>query len=179
MDFAKQPFEIFVGEEKVLARSVIIATGASAQRLRVTGEDKFWQRGASACAVCDGGLPIFRGQKVVVVGGGDAAVEEALFMTKFASEVVMLVRRDVLRASKAMQEKLKKNEKVQIFWNSEVIECLGETTLSAVKVKNNQTENEEILECKGLFYAIGHTPNTEFLQGQIELDIDGYIVTEK
>jgi thioredoxin reductase (NADPH) len=115
----------------------------------------------------------------VVIGGGDVALEEALFLSNFASEVILLVRRNVFRASKTMQDKVQKNEKIQIFRNTEAIECLGEETLSSLRIKNNQTNEECILECKGLFYAIGHHPNTEFLQGQITLDEDGYIITEK
>jgi thioredoxin reductase (NADPH) len=179
VDFSAQPFTLWAGEEKFQAKSVIIATGASAKRLRLPGENKFWQRGISACATCDGGLPLFRNQRLVVIGGGDVALEEALFLSNFASEVILLVRRNVFRASKAMQDKVKKNEKIQIFWNTEAKECLGEETLSSLKIKNNQTNEERILECKGLFYAIGHHPNTEFLQGQITLDEDGYIITEK
>ena len=178
VDLSKQPFEVVVGEDIFLTRSIVIATGASAKRLRVLGEDKFWQRGISTCAICDGGLPIFRDQHIVVVGGGDAAIEEAIFMNKFASKVSLIVRRDTLKASKAMQKKLEKYEDIQILWNSEVVECLGDTTLSGVKIKNNQTYEESILECKGLFYAIGHHPNTEFLQGQLATDEDGYLITE-
>jgi thioredoxin reductase (NADPH) len=107
------------------------------------------------------------------------ALEEALFLSNFGSEIVMLVRKDVFRASKAMQEKVKKNGKIRILRNTEAIECLGEETLSSLKIVNNQTKEESILECKGLFYAIGHHPNTEIFQGQIDLDSDGYIITEK
>jgi thioredoxin reductase (NADPH) len=179
VDFSAQPFKIWAGEEEFQAKSVIISTGASAKRLRLPGENKFRQRGISACATCDGGLPLFRNQRLVVVGGGDVALEEALFLSNFASEVMLLVRRNVFRASKAMQDKVQKNEKIQILRNTEALECLGEETLSSLRIKNNQTNEERILECKGLFYAIGHHPNTEFLQGQITLDEDGYIITEK
>jgi thioredoxin reductase (NADPH) len=179
VDFSVQPFKLWAGEEAFQAKSVIIATGASAKRLRLPGENKFWQRGISACATCDGGLPLFRNQRLVVIGGGDVALEEALFLSNFASEVILLVRRNVFRASKTMQDKVQKNKKIQIFWNTEAIECLGEETLSSLKIKNNQTNQEHILECKGLFYAIGHHPNTEFVQEQLTLDEEGYIITEK
>jgi thioredoxin reductase (NADPH) len=179
VDFSAQPFKLWAGEEEFLAKSVIITTGASAKRLRLPGENKFRQRGVSACATCDGGLPLFRNQRLVVVGGGDVAIEEAMFLSNFGSEIVLLVRKDVFKASKAMQEKVKKNEKIQVFRNTEALECLGEETLSSLRIKNNKTGEESILECKGLFYAIGHHPNTEIFQGQIDLDTDGYIITEK
>lgn len=115
----------------------------------------------------------------MVVGGGDVALEEALFLSNFGSEIIMLVRRDEFRASKVMQEKVKRNAKIHIMWNTEATECLGEGTLTALKIVNNVTGEESILECKGLFYAIGHHPNTEVFQGQITLDESGYIITEK
>jgi thioredoxin reductase (NADPH) len=148
VDFSVQPFRLWAGGEEFQTKSVIIATGASAKRLRLPGENKFRQRGVSACATCDGGLPMFRNQRLVVVGGGDVALEEALFLSNFGSEIVLLVRRDVLRASKAMQEKVKKNQKIRILWNTEAVECLGEDTLNSVKIVNNVTKEESMLACK-------------------------------
>jgi thioredoxin reductase (NADPH) len=179
VDLSQHPFTVRAGNEEFRAKSLILATGASAKRLRLPGENKLWQRGISACAVCDGGLPLFRNQRLVIVGGGDVALEEALFLSNFGSEIIMLVRRDEFRASKAMQEKVKKNDKIRVMRNTEALECFGEGTLSSIKIKNNKSDEESILECKGLFYAIGHHPNTEIVQGQITLDEDGYIITEK
>jgi thioredoxin reductase (NADPH) len=179
VDLSVRPFKIRAGGTEYQAKSLIIATGASAKRLRLPGENKFRQRGVSACATCDGGLPLFRNQRLVVIGGGDVALEEAMFLSNFGSEVILLVRRDEFRASKAMQEKVKKNQKITVMRNTEATECLGDTTLNALKIVNNKTGEESILECKGLFYAIGHHPNTEIFQGQLDLDADGYLITEK
>ena len=179
VDFSSRPFKLWTGEEAYQTESVIIATGASAKRLRLPGENKFRQRGVSACAICDGGVPLYRNQRLVVVWGGDVALEEALFLSNFGSEILLLVRSNAFRASKTMQEKVKKNQKINVIWNTEAIACLGEETLNALKIVNNLTKEESVLECKWLFYAIGHHPNTEIFQGQVELDADGYIVTEK
>ena len=164
--------------DPVLARTIIISTGATAKRLGLPGEKEYWQRGISACAVCDGALPLFRNKPLVVIGGGDSACEEAHFLTKFASEVIMLVRRDDFRASKVMWERVKNNEKIKIMWYTEWVEVIGNGTLmTGIVVKNNQTNAEQTLEASGLFYAIGHKPNTGFLGGQITLDESGYIET--
>lgn len=170
-------FKVFVGSEIVETRSIIVATGATAKRMGIPGEEKLWQKGISACAVCDGALPIFRDKVLVVIGGGDTAAEEALFLTKYASKVIMLVRRDVLRASKAMQERVLGDKKIEVRWNTDALAAVGEKKLDAVKVKNNKTSKESIIEASGLFYAIGHIPNTAFLNGQVELDETGYIKT--
>lgn len=177
VDLSAWPFKVFVGEETLESKSLIISTGATAKRMGVPGEETFWQKGISACAVCDGALPIFRNQPIVVVGGGDVACEEAMHMAKFGSHVTMLVRRDEMRASKAMQERVKNNEKITIMRHTELLEAIGEQTLQQVKVINNQTKEESLLDAKGLFYAIGHTPNTAFLENQVELDASGYIKT--
>ncbi len=177
VDFSKRPFKVFVGVKSIETKSVIIATGATAKRLGIPGEERLWQRGVSACAVCDGGLPIFRSKVLVVIGGGDTACEEALYLTKFASKLVMVVRRDVLRASKSMQERVFTNEKIEVKWNTNPLEARGQQKLEAVRVKNNKTGEESILEAGGLFYAIGHQPNTAFLNGQLALDEVGYIKT--
>ncbi len=178
VDLSQSPFKVVYGKEEVYARVVIIATGATAKRLGIKGEAEFWQKGMSACAVCDGGLPIFRNKPLVVIGGGDSAAEEATYLTKFASKVYLLVRRDELRASKAMQERVFDNEKIEVLWNTEAIEAEGDNVLTHVRIKHNKTQEEKRLEANGLFYAIGHDPNTAFLNGQLTLDETGYIVTE-
>ena len=177
VDLSSSPFKVTVGNEEFTADSLIVATGATAKRMGLPGEEQFRQKGVSACAICDGGLPIFRNKKIVVIGWGDAALEEAIHLTHFASEVLLLVRRDQLRASKAMQEKVFKNEKIQILWNTEATELVGEKLLSGVWTINNKTQEKVLIECAGVFYAIGHTPNTTFLGWQVELDETGYIKT--
>ena len=177
VDLKKHPFRVFVGTKSIEAKSIIIATGATAKRMGIPGEEKLWQKGISACAVCDGALPIFRNKVLVVVGGGDTAAEEALFLTKYGSKVIMLVRRDVLRASKAMQERVLSNKKIELQWNTNALSAVGEKKLEAIKVKNNKTNKESTIEASGLFYAIGHLPNTAFLNGQLQLDETGYVKT--
>ena len=177
VDLSSSPFKVTVGNEEFTADSLIVATGATAKRMGLPGEEQFRQKGVSACAICDGGLPIFRNKKIVVIGWGDAALEEAIHLTHFASEVLLLVRRDQLRASKAMQEKAFKNQKIQILWNTEATELVGEKLLSGVWTINNKTQEKVLIECAGVFYAIGHTPNTAFLGWQVELDETGYIKT--
>lgn len=177
VDLSSSPFKVTVGNEEFTADSVIVATGATAKRMGLPGEEQFRQKGVSACAICDGGLPIFRNKRIVVIGWGDAALEEAIHLTHFASEVLLLVRRDQLRASKAMQGKAFKNEKIQILRNTEATELVGEKLLSGVWTINNKTQEKVLIECAGVFYAIGHTPNTTFLGWQVELDETGYIKT--
>ena len=177
VDLSSSPFKVTVGNEEFTADSLIVATGATAKRMGLPGEEQFRQKGVSACAICDGGLPIFRNKRIVVIGWGDAALEEAIHLTHFASEILLLVRRDQLRASKAMQEKAFKNEKIQILWNTEATELVGEKLLSGVWTINNKTQEKVLIECAGVFYAIGHTPNTAFLGWQVELDETGYIKT--
>ena len=177
VDFQSQPFKIFVGDEIIETKSVIIATGATAKRMGMTGEKEFRQRGISACAICDGGLPMFRNQKIVIIWWGDVAMEEALHLTHFASEVIVLVRKDVLKASKAMQDKVMKNEKIKIMRNTEIQEAIWENFLEKIRVLNNKTNETSEIECKWLFYAIGHKPNTDFLDGQVAIDETGYIIT--
>lgn len=177
VDLSAWPYKVIVDGQVIETKTIIITTGATAKRMWVPGEETFWQKGISACAVCDGALPIFRNQPVTVVGGGDVACEEAMHMAKFASHVTLLVRRDVMRASKAMQERVKNNPKISILRNTELLEVAGEWTLRQAKIVNNQTKEESMLDVRGLFYAIGHTPNTAFLQNQLELDETGYIKT--
>lgn len=178
VDLSRRPFKVFAGITVVETKALIIATGATAKRMFVPGEERLWQKGISACAVCDGALPIFRNKNLVVVGGGDSAVEEATYLTKFAAKVTLLVRRDVLRAAKVMQERILANSKIEILWNTVLLEVMGDAKLTALKIKNVKTNQERVLEAGGLFYAIGHIPNTAFLNGQIELDDAGYIKTK-
>lgn len=178
VDLSKRPFTIKSLEgQTVEAHSIIIATGAKANYLGLPSEERFKNRGVSACAVCDGALPRFRNKPLVVVGGGDSAVEEATYLTKYASTVHMLMRRDVFRASKIMQERATSNPKIKIHFFREVNEVLGDDKagLTGVRLKNNQTGETEDLPAGGLFLAIGHTPNTAFLNGQLELNEKGYI----
>ena len=178
VDFSRRPFKVFVGQETIEAKAIIIATGATAKRMNLPGEERLWQRGISACAVCDGALPVFRNKVLVVVGGGDSAGEEATFLTKYGSKVVLLVRRDVMRASKAMQERVKNNPKIEILWNTVPVEVVGDKSVTGVKVESTVNHQQSIINAGGLFYAIGHLPNTGFLNGQMELDDVGYIKTK-
>lgn len=177
VDFKTRPFKIYADDEIFEAETVIIATGATAKRLHVPGEERLWQKGISACAVCDGALPIFRNKPLAVIGGGDTAVEESTHLTKYGSRVYVIHRRDALRASRAMQERLLANPKIEMVWNSVLEEALGETMLTGIKIRNVIDKKERVLEAGGLFYAIGHSPNTGFLGGQIELDESGYVKT--
>jgi thioredoxin reductase (NADPH) len=179
VDLSKRPFKVKTSSREEEASALIISTGATARRMRVPHEDEFWQKGISACAVCDGALPLFRNQPLVVIGGGDTAMEEAMHLSKFGSKVYVAHRREELRASKAMQERVLANDKIEILWNTVLIDVDGTSALEHVLLKNVKTGEEYKLEAKGLFYAIGHTPNTAFLNGQLELDEAGYIVTEK
>jgi thioredoxin reductase (NADPH) len=178
VDFRSKPFKIFADSGIAEAKAIIIATGATAKRMNVPGEERLWQKGISACAVCDGALPIFRNKVLVVIGGGDSAVEEATFLTKYASKVLLVVRRDQLRASKAMQDRIFANKKIEIIWNTVLTEVVGEGKLTGAKVTDTKTSQERTIEAGGLFYAIGHLPNTSFLEGQLQLDETGYIKTQ-
>jgi len=178
VDLSKRPFKVWAAEQEYEAQALIIATGATAKRMHLPGEDNLWQKGISACAVCDGALPFFRNKVLAVVGGGDSAVEEATYLTKFASKVLMIVRRDVLRASKVMQERAKNNPKIEIVFNTLPVEVLGKTSVTGLKVQNSKTNIQSVLDIGGLFYSIGHLPNTAFLEGQLELDETGYIKTK-
>jgi thioredoxin reductase (NADPH) len=177
VDLSVRPFKVMTSEGAIGAKSLIIATGATAKRMSIPGEDKFWQRGISACAVCDGALPIFRSKVLVVIGGGDSAIEEATHLTKYASKVILMHRRDELRASKAMQKRAFANPKLEIMWSTVPLEATGDKVLTGLKVKNVKTNVGSDVACGGLFYAIGHVPNTEFLGGQLKLDETGYILT--
>ena len=178
VDLSAPPYTVTTDSgATVAARTVIIATGATAKRLYVPGAERLWQRGISACAVCDGALPVFRGKHLVVVGGGDTAAEEATFLTKYASQVTMVVRRDEMRASKAMQQRVFGNDTIEVAWNSVLSEVLGDDLVAGVRVTNVQTGSDSELEAGGLFFAIGHEPNTAFLAGQLGTDQSGYLIT--
>ena len=181
-DFSKRPFVLTTGEgETIQAHAVVIATGAKAKWLWLDNEQRLAQSGGgvSACAVCDGALPVFRDQHLVVVGGGDTAMEEASFLTKFAGKVSVIHRRESLRASQVMQERVLGDAKVEMVWNSEVIDVHGDPMITGVRLKDTVTGAERDLDCKGLFIAIGHTPNSAFLGGQITTDETGYITLPK
>jgi thioredoxin reductase (NADPH) len=178
VDLSSRPFKLFHGSKTTLAETLVIATGAIAKRMHVPNEDKFWQRGISACAICDGALPIFRDKVLVVIGGGDSAIEEATHLSKFGSKVLIVHRRNTLRASKVMQERAFKNKKIEILWDSVLIDVDGGEKLEKVIIENVNTKKTEEINASGLFYAIGHKPNTEFLKKQVELDETGYIVTK-
>jgi len=179
VDFSQRPYQLKSLEgETVETHTVIIATGARANYLGLPSEEKYKNRGVSACAVCDGALPRFRKQPLVVVGGGDSAVEESDYLSKFASKVYMIHRRDELRASKIMRQRAFDNEKIEIKWNSVVDEVLGadETGVTGVRLKSTVEEGKtEELEATGFFLAIGHTPNTDFLKGKIDMHESGYV----
>jgi thioredoxin reductase (NADPH) len=177
VDFSSHPYKIHGKENSHEALAVIIATGATAKRLDIPGanEGEFWQKGVTACAVCDGAMPIFRNRDLYVIGGGDSAVEEAAFLTKFGSKVFLVHRRDKLRASKIMQERALNHPKIEILWNSVVTLVEGDDVVRSVTVENLLTGKKEVRPAAGLFFAVGHTPNTTFLKGQIDLHENGYI----
>jgi len=177
VDLSRRPFSVASAQRRLTTRALIIATGATAKRLDLPGEPRLWNKGISACAVCDGALPVFRGKALVVVGGGDSAAEESIYLTKFASKVYVVHRRDTLRASKIMQERVLKHPKIELLWNSVVTDVLGDDVVAAVRLKQLTTNAERELPCGGLFYAIGFTPNTALFAGQVAMDKDGYLVT--
>jgi thioredoxin reductase (NADPH) len=177
VDFSQRPFKVWVGDTLHEAKSVIITTGASARWMGLEAEQRLQGRGVSACATCDGFF--FRDLKVAVVGGGDSAMEEATFLTRFASKVSVIHRRDELRASKIMAERALKNEKIEFVWDSTVDDILGDDAVTAIRVRNLKTGAVTDLPMDGIFMAIGHTPNTDVFKGHIDLDDKGYIVTSK
>jgi thioredoxin reductase (NADPH) len=176
VDFSERPFGVWSGDEEFRARSVIVATGAKAKMLGVPGEQQLLGRGVSTCATCDGFF--FRGQDLVVVGGGDSAMEEALFLTRFATKVTVVHRRDELRASKIMQQRAFENEKIDFVWNSVIEEVVGNGQVTGVRLRNLQTGQTDELSAGGMFVAIGHTPNTQIFQGHLEMT-EGYIVVRE
>ncbi len=174
LDLAKRPFAVETTEgKKVLALTVILATGADAKWLGIESEKRLMGKGVSACATCDGFF--FKGKELVLVGGGDTAMEEATFLTNFAAKVTVVHRRDQLRASKIMQDRARKNEKISFVWDSVIKEVLGKDKVTGVKVENVKTGATEEITCGGLFIAIGHTPNTALVKGQLDLDDAGYV----
>jgi len=178
VDLSQRPFKVVGEDGKVFeTHSLIVATGATANWLGLPNEMRLAQTGGgvSACAVCDGALPIFRNKELAVVGGGDSAVEEATYLTKFASKVYMIHRRDQLRASRIMQQRALSNPKIEMVWNSVVVDVLGDERISGLRLKDTVTGEERDLPVSGLFLAIGHTPATSFLKGQLELDEKGYV----
>lgn len=178
IEFNERPFTLTIDEStQIKAHAIIISTGASAKWLGLESETRLRGKGVSACATCDGAF--FRNQHVVVVGGGDTAMEEATFLTKFASKVTVVHRRDELRASKAMQERAFNNEKIEFMWNSEVEEILGEQVVEGIKIKNRNTGETTVLDdVTGVFVAIGHKPNTDLFKGVLTMDEVGYIQTQ-
>jgi thioredoxin reductase (NADPH) len=174
VDFSQRPFRVMTDNAEFLAESVIISTGASPNHLEIPGEIELTGRGVSYCATCDGWF--FKDKKVVVVGGGDSALEEGLFLTRYAKEVHIVHRRDELRAGAILQKRAMENEKIRFIWNTLVTEVVGEEKVEAVKLKNVVTGEETHFEADGVFIFIGHTPNTQLFQGQLDLDPLGYIV---
>lgn len=173
VDFSNQPLVVRTADDEYHARTVILATGASARWLEVPGEEKLRGRGVSTCATCDGAF--FRDKHIVVVGGGDSAMEEALFLTRFGRKVTVIHRRESLRASKIMAERAHSHEKIDFIWNTVVDEVLGDTHMTGLRLRNINDQSTFDFDADALFIAIGHTPNTAMLKGQIDLDDAGYI----
>ncbi len=176
VDFTREPFKVWSNGKEYQSQSVLVATGASSLWLGLPSEQKLRGHGVSSCATCDGFF--FKGKDIVVVGGGDSAMEEATFLTKFANQVTVLVRKNVLRASKIMQERAQNNPKVKFIFSSEVVEVLGENSVTGLKVKNTQSGQMKEVKCQGLFLAIGHKPNTDIFAGQLATDAKGYLVVK-
>ncbi len=181
VDFTKSPFWVTVDGELVVAQSVIIAAGAGHRHLDLDSEGKLERKGVTYCATCDGALPVFRNKPVVVVGGGDSACEEALYLTRFASSVQLIHRRDTLRASRIMAERVLSNPKIKPVWDSVVTEVMDVQAdkVTGVRIKNVKTNAESVIDCAGVFVAIGHVPSTAIYKGQIELDENGYVIQKQ
>jgi thioredoxin reductase (NADPH) len=178
VDCNSSPIKVVSSSGTFEAQSLIIATGATARRLPLESEKKLWGKGISACAVCDGALPIFRNKPLAVIGGGDSAIEEAIHLAQFGAKVFIIHRRNEFRASKIMQKKAYAHPKIEIIWNKVVVEFVGNELLKAIKLLDTVTGNLSMVEVSGAFEAIGHQPNTGFLSGQLPLDDNGYIITE-
>ena len=178
VNFEKRPFVLKGNETNMTAHAVIIATGATARWLGLPSEQRLKNKGVSACAVCDGALPMFRDQPLVVVGGGDSAMEESTYLSKFASKVYVIHRRDELRASHIMQDRVFENSKIEIVWNSVVEEVLGEDQVTGVRIKNKESGETSEIDCKGMFLAIGHDPSTKIFRDYLDTDENGYIITK-
>jgi len=181
VNLSERPFRLTVDGEPMLAQTLIVASGAGHRHLGLESEKKLDKKGVTYCATCDGALPMFRDQPLVVVGGGDSACEEATYLTRFASKVYLIHRRNELRASKVMAERALANDKIEPVWDSEVAEILGEAEdkVTGVRLKNNKTGEESTLECAGVFIAIGHVPNTQIFEGQLDRDDAGYILRQE
>ena len=179
VDLSKRPFKLVTDEQEMEAKALIIATGATAKRDDIPGtrDNELWQRGVSACAVCDGALPMFRQKQMFVIGGGDSAMEEAMFLTKFGSKVFIVHRRDELRASQIMQQRAKASSKIELLLSHRVVAVEGKDSVEQVRVEDLKAKTERLIPAAGLFFAIGHVPNTRFLEGQLKCDEQGYIVT--
>lgn len=177
VDLSVRPFVIKGDKTEMRAHTIIISTGANAKRLDIpgAGDGELWQKGVTACAVCDGAMPIFRDKDLYVIGGGDTAVEEALFLTKFGRKVYIVHRREELRASKIMAERALNHDKIEVLWNRVVTKVSGNSKVESVLLQDVKTKQEETREAGGLFFAIGHQPNTQFLNNQVELGEHGYI----
>jgi thioredoxin reductase (NADPH) len=175
VDFSSRPFGVWVGDDEFRARSVIVSTGARALMLGIESEERLLGHGVSTCATCDGFF--FRGQTIVVVGGGDSAMEEAVFLTRFADKVIVVHRRKELRASKIMQDRAFQNEKIEFVWDSAVVDVLGDTKVTGVRLRNLLTNEESELDVAGVFVAIGHAPNTDIFKGTLAMDEAGYLLT--
>lgn len=176
VDFTKSPFKVWIDEEKIVeADSVIISTGASAKWLGIESEQRLNGFGVSACAVCDGFF--FRGKEVAIVGAGDTAAEEALYLSKLCTTVHMMIRRDQMRASKIMQERVQRTPNIKVYWNTETDEILGETKVEAVRIRNTKTNEKHVIPVNGFFVAIGHQPNSDIFKGWLDMDDAGYIKT--
>jgi len=174
VDFRRKPFKVLTATEEYEGRAIIVATGANPRKLGLEGEQTFAGKGVSYCATCDG--PFFRNLELIVAGGGDSAIEEATFLTKFATKIHLVHRRSELRASKVMQERAFNNKKIEFHWDSAVIDIKGDQKMQQAVLKNLKTNEETTLDVGGLFVAIGHVPNTELFKNQIELDDKGYVV---
>jgi len=180
LDLSSRPFKYttqFKPNDTHTADAIILATGALARRLHLPGEETFWSNGVSACAVCDGAVPLFRNKPLYVVGGGDSAAEEATFLTKYASHVTVLVRRDKLRASSIMAKRLLSHPKITVRFNSVAVEIKGDKVMKELVIKDTVTGATETVPANGLFYAIGHDPATALVKGQLDIDEEGYVVT--
>ena len=178
IDLSLRPFTIKTNTREIKSNALIIATGASANRLGLKNEHLFWSKGISACAICDGATPQFRDEELAVIGGGDSACEEAEYLTKYGSHVHLLVRSNKLRASAAMADRVKENPNITIHWETELLDVMGDKWLTKLNVKSKKTNKENKISAKGLFYAIGHTPNTFLFRNQLETDSKGYLLTK-
>ena len=181
VDLSQRPFRMMVDGEEMQTQTLIIASGAGHRHLGLESEKKLDKKGVTYCATCDGALPMFRDQPLVVVGGGDSACEEATYLTRFARKVYLVHRRDELRASKVMAARALNHEKIEPVWDSEITEILGESEnkVTGIQLKNNKTNDESVIDCSGVFIAIGHVPNTQVFQDQLDMDEDGYILRKK